>query len=427
MSYSPIIVLFILFALNVPVAYGLLVSALFYFTFINTTFPNDLILQRMVATGESFTLLAVPFFVAAGSVMYRAGIAEKLLGMADALAGHMKGGLAQVNVVLSMLMAGASGSANADAAMQSKIFVPEMTKRGYSAGFSCGVTATSATISPIIPPGIGLILYAFMANVSVGRMFFAGFLPGFIIMISLMVAVFIISHRRNYPRSRDKMVSIRVILRQLKESVWALFLPLGILLGLRMGIFTPTEGGAIAVFYALFVGFFVYRKLRISMLPGILLESVIGTGTVMFIISAASTFAFYMSWERIPHTASVWLLGLTEHPMLLLLLVNLFLLFIGMFLEGTAALIILTPLLVPTAVALGIDPIHFGIIMCVNLVIGGVTPPVGTLMFITCSMARISVGEFLRESWVLIIALIVALFIITYIPALSLWLPNLVF
>ena len=396
----------------------------YYFAFINTSLPIDLIFQRMVASGESFTLLAVPFFVAAGTVMNYSGIADKLLLMADVIAGHMRGGLAQVNVVLSALNAGVSGSANADAALESKILVPQMIKRGYTPGFSCGITAASACISPIIPPGIGLILYAFMANVSVGKMFFAGYLPGITITVVLMVAVYIISIRRGYGRSRDKRASAKMFFSQLKDSGLALFLPLGILMGLRVGMFTPTEAGAMAVFYCIIVGMFVYKQLTVSMFPAILLESVVSTAAVMFIIAAASSFGYYMSWERIPHVVTKYLVDLTKNPYLMLLIINMFLLFVGMFIEGTAALIILTPLLVPVITALGIDPIHFGIIICVNLVIGGVTPPFGTLMFLTCSITKTSIREFISESWSLMLALIIALMIITYVPQLSLLLPG---
>jgi tripartite ATP-independent transporter DctM subunit len=263
-----------------------------------------------------------------------------------------------------------------------------------------------------------------MANVSVGKMFFAGYLPGITITLVLMVAVSIIAHRRNYPCSRDKLATPKMFFGQLKDSAWALFLPLGILLGLRLGMFTPTEGGAMSVFYCIFVGKFIYKRLTIAMLPKILFESVLGTASVMFIIAAAASFGYYMSWERVPHLVSEWLVNLSDNPYLMLFLINLFLLFVGMFIEGTAAMIILTPLLVPTVVTLGIDPVHFGIIMGVNLVMGGVTPPFGTLMFLTCSITKISVGLFVKESWSLIIALVIALMIITYIPPLSLLLPN---
>jgi tripartite ATP-independent transporter DctM subunit len=425
MGYTPIIVLFILFAFNVPVAYSLMLSAVYYFIFINTSMPVDMIFQKMVAQGSSFTLLAVPFFVAVGTVMNYSGIASRLMGMADILAGHMRGGLAQVNIVLSTLMGGVSGSANADAAMESKILVPEMVKRGYSKGFSAGITAASACITPIIPPGIGLILYAFMANVSVAKMFLAGYLPGLTLMICLMVIVSIISKKRGYLPSRERRATMREFCSQFYKSAWALFLPLGIIMGLRFGIFTPTEAGAVCVFYCLLVGIFVYKELKPSMLPMIIREAMLNTAGVMLIICAASAFGNYMSWERIPQMVSETLVSLTKNKYLMLLLVNSFLFFVGMFIEGTAALIILTPLLTPVMMTLGVDPIHFGIILGLNLIIGGVTPPFGTLMFVTCSITKIGVRDFIAESWQLILTLFLSQFLITYIPQLSLWLPML--
>ncbi|MGI6030251.1 MAG: TRAP transporter large permease [Eubacteriales bacterium] len=426
MGYTPILVLFVLFALNIPVAYALLMSAVYYFAVVNTSMPMDMVLQKMVASGESFTLLAVPFFVAVGTVMNYSGIASRLMAMADVIAGHMVGGMGQVNVVLSALMGGVSGSANADAAMQSKLLVPEMVKRGYSKGFSAGITAASACISPVIPPGIGLILYAFLANVSVAKMFMAGYLPGLTITVALMITVHIISKRRKYKPSRERRATASEFFHQVLDSAWALFLPLGIIMGLRVGMFTPTEAGAMSVFYCIFVGIFVYRELKPSMLPAILKESVLSTASVMFIIAAASSFGHYMSWERIPQMISEMMIGITDNRYLMLLIINIFLLFVGMFIEGTAALIILTPLLVPTVTALGVDPVHFGIIIGINLIIGGVTPPFGTLMFLTCSITRIGVREFVAESWPFMVALFVAQMVITFVPPLSLFLPGLI-
>lgn len=424
MAYTPIIILFVLLLLNIPVAYALICSTGFYFLVVNNSLDLSMIFQKMVAQGESFTLLAVPFFVTVGVVMNYSGIASRLMAMADVITGHMAGGLAQVNVVLSAMMGGVSGSANADAAMQSKMLVPEMVKRGYSKGFSAGITAASACITPVIPPGIGLILYASLADVSVAKMFMAGYLPGITIMALLMIAVHFISKKRNYAPTREKRATAREFWIQFRKSIWALFMPLGILLGLRIGLFTPTEGGAICIFYCLFVGFFVYKELKISMLPQIIWESITSSAGIMLIIAAAAAFGNYMSWERIPQTVSEMLLTITSNKYFMLLLVNVFLLIVGMFIEGTAALIILTPLLVPAMTAMGVNPIHFGIIIGVNLIIGGVTPPFGTLMFVTCSSVKISIKEFVADSWPLILTLLGAMLVITYIPQLSTLLPG---
>lgn len=425
MSLLPIAVLFLLFSMNVPVAYSLLSATLVYFSFINTQMPVDMIFQRLIASAESFPLLAVPFFITAGSVMNYSGISTRLMDMAEVLSGHLKGGLAQVNVVLSTLMGGVSGSANADAAMESKILVPQMVKRGFPKDFSGAITAASAVISPIIPPGIGLIIYAFLANVSVGKMFVAGYIPGILMCVALMIAVDIVAKRRGYKPIRETRARFSEILKQTYRSSLALFLPFGIILGLRFGMFTPTEAGAMSVFYALIVGFFVYRELKPSHIPKILVESVLGTAGVMLIICAASAFGYYMSWERLPQMISEYLIGLTSNPVVLLLIINFFLLFIGMFIEGTASLIILTPLLVQAATALGIDPIHFGIIMVLNLTIGGVTPPFGTLLFLVASVLEISPTSIIREVLPFIFALIAVLFLVTFTPGLVMFLPNL--
>jgi tripartite ATP-independent transporter DctM subunit len=426
MAYIPIIILFVLFALNVPVAFSLLVATISYFLFINTQLPVDMIFQRLVSSAESFPLLAVPFFITAGSVMNYSGISSKLMDLAEVLSGHMRGGLAQVNVVLSTLNGGVSGSANADAAMDCKILVPQMMKRGYSKAFSGAITAASAVIAPIIPPGIGMIIYCFIANQSVGRMFLAGYAPGLMMCAALMITVGIIARKRDYKPSRAKRATIVEILKQAWKSIWALFLPFGIILGLRFGMFTPTEAGAMAVFYAIFVGFFIYRELKLEHLPQIALEAALGTASVMLIICAASAFGYYLSWERLPQAMTAQLIGVTNNPILFLILVNLLLLFLGMFVEGTASLIILTPLLVPAAQALGIDLIHFGIVIVLNLTIGGVTPPFGTLIFLTCAILELSPAELVREALPFIAALIIVLLITTFIPGLVLFLPNLI-
>ncbi|ADQ13964.1 TRAP transporter large permease [Halanaerobium hydrogeniformans] len=425
MQYAPVAVVFLLYFTGIPIAFALFAAAIYYFAFINVGMPVDLVLQRFISATASFPLLAIPFFIMAGTIMNYSGISSKLMQMADVLTGHMTGGLAQVNIVLSTLMGGISGSANADAAMQCKILVPEMEKRGYDKAFSTAITAASSAIAPVIPPGINLIIYALIANVSVGKMFIAGYTPALIMAFTLMLTVAVISNKRGYKPSREKKATFKEILIQVKESVWALFLPFGIILGLRFGMFTPTEAGAIAVLFTTLVGLFVYKELELKHFPIILKDTVYGTSTVMFIIVAASVFGYYMSWEMIPQAISAVMLGATESRVMMLLLINVLFLVVGMFLEGGAALIILAPLLVPVVTGLGVDPIHFGVVAIVNIMIGGITPPFGSMMFTSCSITGVAINDFVREVIPFILALIVALLVVTYLPGIVMFLPNL--
>lgn len=425
MAYIPVIILFVLLFLNIPVAYSLIIAAITYFLFINTSMPVDLVFQRMVASAESFPLLAVPFFITAGIIMNYSGISSRLMALADLLTGHMKGGLAQANVVLSTLMGGVSGSQNADAAMQAKIVGPEMVKRGYSAPFAATVTAAGSTIVSIIPPGIGLILYAFMANVSIGKIFLAGYVPGLLMCGALMGAVYWVSRKRGYRPSLQKRASAKEILKQVYHSSWALLLPLFIILGLRFGMFTATEAGAMAVLYSLLVGFFVYKELKVKDIPKILLEALLSTSSVMLIIVASAAFGFYMSWERIPQTLSEGITGWISNPLVFLLVVNVFLLIVGMFIEGSASLIILTPILAPIAFSLGIDPVQFGIVMVLNVSIGGVTPPFGTLMFVTSSIMNVKLVDFIKDLTPLLLALLAVLLLVSFVPEVVTFVPNL--
>lgn len=385
----------------------------------------DLIMQTFIRSAESFPMLAIPFFIMAGSIMNYSGISKRLMNMAEVLTGHLTGGLAHVNILLSVLMGGISGSANADAAMQCKVLVPEMKKRGYSRGFSAAITAASSIVSPIIPPGIVLIIYALLSNVSVTKMFIAGYVPGVIIAGALMFTVAIIAKKRNYKPSREKRATIGEVFTQFKKSVWALILPFVIILGMRIGIFTPTEAGAIAVVITILIGFLVYKELKISQFPTILKETVYGTSTVMFIIIAANVFGAYLSWERIPFLLTGLLLKFNTSPWSLLLFINIILLIVGMFIDGGAAMIILAPLLIPAALKMGIDPLHLGIVMVVNIMIGGVTPPFGSMMFLTCSLLDLKIQEFIKEIFPFVITLLIVLFVLTYIPGIVLFLPNL--
>lgn len=423
--YLPIIILFSLFLLNVPIAFSLIASSLVYFLFINTSIPVTLVMQRFISSASSFPLLAIPFFIMVGSVMNYAGISRSLLSLADSLIGHKIGGLAHVNVALSTLMGGISGSANADAAMQSKILAPEMTKRGYDLSFTAAITAASSSISPVIPPGINLIIYALLANVSVHEMFIAGYVPAFMMALSLMVTIALIAKRRRYAPSRSTPATGKERLRYLGKAVPALFIPFGIILGMRFGLFTPTEAGAIAVLLCAIIGVFVYRELKITHLPVIFKETIQGTSSVMFIIIGAMIFGYYMTLEQIPQSVASALILVTNNKLVLLMLINLLLLIVGMFIEGGAAMIILTPLLLPAVLNLGVNPVHFGIIVIVNIMIGGVTPPFGSMMFTVSSILKVKLMDFVREVAPLLLALFIVLIILTYSESLVMFLPNL--
>lgn len=426
-AYLPIILALVLYFTGIPIAYALFAGTLFYFGVLDTTSAPYLLMSKFITSTQSFPFLAIPFFVMAGSLMNYSGMSSKLMGFADALTGHMKGGLAQINVILSMLMGGCSGSANADAAMECKMLVPEMEKRGYSKGFSAAITAASSCITPIIPPGINLIVYGLIAGASVGKLFAAGYLPGFVMALALMVTVSIIAKKRNYETSRDKMAPIKYILKECLESLWALLFPLGIIMGMRVGLFTPTEAGGVGVLYCFLVGKFIYKGLRKEHFIQIFKETLSGTCTVMLIIISASVFGYYLNWENIPNKVLAAVSGVASNKYAVLLILNVTLLFLGMFLEGGAALIILAPLMVPLVKAAGIDLVHFGIICNVNIMIGGLTPPFGSMMFTCVSITNCKMGDFIREVMPFIIALIIALLAITYIPAISLLIPNLIY
>ncbi|SNS60493.1 TRAP transporter large permease [Antarctobacter heliothermus] len=425
MSLAPVLILLFGIAIGIPVAMAIGMAALSFFL-LSGAMPPEIFVQRMVAVTHSFPLLAVPLFVMTGVVMNYAGITRRMMGFAEAMTGHWKGGLAQVNVLLSTLMGGVSGSANADAAMQSKVLVPEMTRRGYDLAFSSAVTASSSIISVIIPPGIGLILYGFMGDVSIGRLFLAGIVPGVVICAAMMVAVAIRARQLGLQPAFDHPMPWAGRAHAFRGAFLALLVPVGIVLGIRLGFFTPTEAGAMAVLFAIIVGL-IHGDLRLAHIRPILEQTMQATAVILLVICAANAFGFYMTWERIPAQVAEVMLSLTSEPLLLLLIINLLLIIAGMFIEGSAALILLTPILVPVITKLGVDPVHFGIVMVFNLTIAGVTPPLGTLMFTTCMITGTPIGKFIRASLPFYIVLFGMLIVLTYVPQLSLWLPNLQF
>lgn len=421
----PLIILFVLFFLKIPVAYSMVITGAIYYLFSPNSMDVILMCQKLVSANSSFIYLAIPFFTCAGVVFNYSGITRRLMNLAELLVGHLRGGLGHVNIVLSTMMGGLSGSAIADTAMETKILVPEMERLGYDKAYSCVVTAASACITPIIPPGICLILYSTAANVSVFKMFYAGYIPGLCIMVGLMILNWLISRKRNYKPSREKMGTPKEFGKALKESIWALFVPFGIVMALRLGICTPTEAGAMCILYSVIIGAFVYKELKLSMIKDILIESVTATAGVMFVLAGANVLNGYLTWERIPMMISEALTAGISSKYVFLLVVNLMLLLIGCFFDGGAAMVLLAPLLVPVAEAMGIDLIHFGIVMCINLTIAGFSPPFGSQMFTTCAIANCSIERYAKQALPFMGALVAVLLILTYIPDIVLLVPNL--
>ncbi len=426
MTLWPVVVVLILFFLGIPCSFAMMMVCIPYFLsdpYISAT----VITQKLLASCESQSLMAIPFFITAGSIMNYSGISEKLMEFADGLVGHMTGGLGHVNVLISTLMGGISGSGAADCAMECKILVPEMLKYGYSKPYSAAITAATACITPIIPPGINLILFACMCECSVGRLLAAGYLPGILLAIAFLLLNYYTSKRRGYVGARKSMMAPRQLARLFLQTLWALFLPFGLIMLLRAGVCTPTEGGVMMAFYSLFVGKFIYKKLRLRQLPKILLEAVTSTAPVMMILCAANLFSYYMSWETIPSKLTEFLLALTSNKYLFLLLCNMLFLIVGCFMDAMAAMIVIAPLLAPVVRALGIDIIHFGLMMCFNVGLAAITPPFGTYIFMVSGLLKMKTADMIREIWPFIGVAILVLLLVTYVPWFSTVIPNLMY
>ena len=410
---------FFLLILGVPIAFVLLGSSVAYFA-INPMMAS-IVAQRLVSSLESFPLLAVPFFIFTGAAMARGGIAHRLYDLAEGMVGHWRGGLAQVAVMNSLFLGAMSGSSNADAAIEARTIAPIMRERGYSNAFASVVSASSSVVAPIMPPSIGLIIYGLLTNTSIGKLFIGGVIPALLITISMLITVRIVSKKRGYGAMREKRLPLPAIMSR------TLAMPVLLLLGLRGGWFTPTELGAIAAVYALIVGLFIYRGFKVSHIYDMLKESAHTTAGVMFIMAAASVFSLILALEQLPQAMLQGLLSLTDNKYLLMLIINIALLLLGTVLEGLALLIILAPLLLDVINNLGIDPVHFGIVMVFNTTIGSVTPPVGTVLYTVCSITKCSIEEFTVEFLPFLLALVLVLLALVFVPPLVTFLPNVLF
>lgn len=409
--------------LGVPIAFVLGLTS-FVALLYSGHVPLLLMPKEMFSGTDSFPLLAVPFFMLAGNLMNAGGITKRLINFCNILLGYVRGGLALVNVVASMFFAGITGAAVADTSALGSILIPAMTREKYDRDFSAAVTAASSTVGPIIPPSIPMVILGTVGELSIGALFLAGIIPGIMVGLSLLIVAYVISRKRNYPK--EKVKSVGEFFYGLKDAVLALLMPAIIMGGILGGIFTPTEAAVVAVVYAFIVSFLVYREIRWKDLPKVLIDSVVTTSIIMLVIANSAIFGWILANHQVPQTVAQIFLSISTNRWIILLLINLFLLFVGTFMETTASLIILTPILLPLAVKVGVDPIHFGLVMVLNLVIGLITPPLGVCLFVSCGIAKITLEQIVRAILPFLIAAIAVLFIVTYIPELSLWIPRMI-
>ncbi|MDF2950925.1 MAG: transporter, DctM subunit [Anaerocolumna sp.] len=417
------VVLLVLLFLKVPVYIAILGGSAVYFI-LNPNVNPIIFAQQAVGGAESISLLAIPFFVCAGVLMNYTGVTKRIMDFCEVITGRMSGGLAQVNVLLSALMGGLSGSNIADAAMQSKMLVPEMEKKGFSKPFSSVVTATSSMITPLIPPGIAMILYGSIANVSIGKLFVSGIGIGTMLTVALMSIVTVISKKRGYAPIRTERLTTNQIVKATKPALLPLLLPIIIIGGIRLGIFTATEAGAASIIYAFFLGL-LYKELKLKDFFISIKETITTTSSIMLIVAAATVFSWILTKERIPQQLTEWLVLTIDNKYVFLLIVNVFLLIVGMFIEGNASMIILVPLLAPIAREFGINEIHFAMTYIFNNAIGALSPPMGTLMFVTCGITKCKTKDFIKEAVPFYILLVIVLLLITYVPFFSTGLVNL--
>ena len=418
------VIFLILLAVSLPVSFSMALSTLIALKIGN--YPGEVFSNMVIEGVKSYILLAIPFFILAGNLMNSTGITQRIFDFASALVGHIRGGLAQVNIMASVIFAGISGTAVGDQAGLGAVEVKAMTEKGYSRSYSASITLASSVIGAIIPPSVSLIVYAFLSEVSVARLFVAGIIPGLLIAVVLMLHVNYTVKRGLVQAPSEESFDIRSLWTTLKKGFFALLAPFIILGGILSGIVTPTEAGVLAVLYSLVVAI-IYRDLTLKSIKDTLHASVKSTALIMFLIGVGTAMGWIISAERLPILMSSGLLALTENKFLMLLIINIILLLLGMVLEGIPIKLIMLPILLPIIDMLGIDRIHFGIVMSYNLLLGMITPPVGIGLYVMSSVTNVSVEKIIKDTIPFYLPLVIALILITYFPSLSLWLPNLLF
>lgn len=417
-----ILLLFVLFLVGIPICFSLgLVSIV---GMVQGATPMIVVIQRLFTGADSTALIAIPLFILAGGLMVQGGISNRIVSFADALIGHFPSGLALVSILACIFFAAITGSAIAATAAIGGIMIPIMREKNYEDTFSAPLIACGGSIGPIIPPSIPLLLYGTMANVSVGKLFIGGFIPGIIMGVGLMIYSYIVGKKRHYV-GREKKASREEILRTGKDALLALIMPIIIIGGILSGIFTATESGAIACAYAIVIGGLVYRELKLKNMFALLVDCAKSTGQVLVVVACASLFTWVITVAQVPQTVSALLSDSIHSRVLLLLIINIILLIAGTFIDTTSALVIFTPLFLPLVQAMGIDLIHFGLVMAVNLTIGMCTPPLGVCLFVSGSIAKVSLKEQMRDLLPMLGVLLIVLLIITYIPQTVTFLPEL--
>jgi tripartite ATP-independent transporter DctM subunit len=416
------IIFILLIIMGFPIYFGLTGASLIYFL-LNPNTTMFVFIQKQMNAPNNFTLIAVPFFILAANIMNKSGITDRIFKFCNAFVGHHHGGLGYVNVIASMVFSGMSGAATADAGGLGLVEIKAMREAGYDDDFIIGVTAASSTIGPIIPPSIPMVIYGVLANVSVGGLFIGGLIPGILMGISLCFLVFLYSKKREYPR--NEKVSIKEKFVYFKYGFLSLLMPIIILGGIWGGFFTPTEAAFISIVYAFLISFFVFKTIKVKDIPGLLLDTIRLTAPAIILVAGASIFAWIMIYERVDKLFIDLVFSITENPYIILLIINAILFFLGMFVDVTSAIMLVMPILYPLSMEIGIHPIHLGIIVVLNLMIGLMTPPVGGLIYILSSVTKIPSNKITMMVLPWIIPLVFVLFLVTFIPDIVLFLPRL--
>ncbi len=424
-----LLVCFVVFLImGMPIAFVIGIAGFSYFAS-QAVLPFEGAFQMVVLQSQSFAFLAVPFFIFAGNLMNVSGITSRLLSLARLITRRMYGGTAQISVVMSTLMGGVSGSATADAAMETRILGPEMIRIGYKKGYITAVNCTTALITATIPPSLGLIIFGFVGEVSIGRLFAGGIIPGILMMVFLMATTSITSRIKKYdpPQANAPRLTFRELGENLKESIWALLFPVILIVGIRFGVFTPSESGAFAVIYAIVIGKFVYKELSWEKFKSALVMSFKDNGAIMLIIAMSGPFSYALTWVKLPVVLSNMIFGITSNPQLLVLIMLGFLFITGMFVDSNVNFLLLTPIFLPMVKSLGFDPVHFGVLMATVVTLGVMTPPIGAALYTVCGIIDCPPEEYTKESLPFLAAILLELAILVFFPQAVTFIPNLIF